>query len=94
MNVVPIRVRSWVKGSDDDVRSGLLGYVSVFYSDVILDGLTVRRTADGRLTLSYPQRRDGQGRRHPIVRPIDDAARRRIERAVFGEATVAEGVAW
>ena len=89
-----IKVRSWVKGSDDDIRSGLLGFISLFYGDIVLDGLTVRRTADGRLTISYPQRRDGKGRRHPIVRPVDDAARLRIERAIFGEATVAEGVAW
>lgn len=89
-----IRIRSWVRGSDDDIRSGLLGYVSVFYGDLILDGLTVRRTADGRLTLSFPERRDRQGRRHPYVRPLDDDARRRIERAVFAEGTVAEGVEW
>jgi len=89
-----IKIRSWVKSSDDDVRAGLLGYISVFYGDLILDGLTVRRTADGRLAISFPARQDRQGRRHPYVRPVDDAARLRIERAIFGESTVAEGVAW
>lgn len=89
-----IRIRSWVRGSDEDIRSGLLGYLSIFYGDVILDGVTVRRTADGRFTLSYPERRDARGHRHPYIRPIDDDARQRIERAVFGEATVAEGVEW
>lgn len=89
-----IRIRSWVRGTDDDARGGLLGYISVFYGNLILDGLTVRRTADGRLTVSFPERRDRQGRRHPYVRPVDDAARLRIERAIFGEAKVAEGVAW
>ena len=90
----PIRVRTWVRGSDEDIRSGLLGYLSIFYGDLVLDGLTVRRTADGRLTLSFPERRDARGRRHPYFRPLDDDARQRIEQAVFGEATVAEGVTW
>lgn len=94
MTPAPISLRSWIAGSDDDVRGGLLGYVSIIFGDVVIDGLTVRRTAGGRLTLSFPERRDRQGRRHPYVRPVDDDARRRIERAIFGEATVAEGVEW
>ena len=92
MSSPDIRLRSWVRGSDADVRSGLLGYVSIVYGDVVLDGLTIRRTAAGKLTISYPQRRDGQGQRHPLIRPVDDAARLRIEKAVFGAATVAEEV--
>jgi DNA-binding cell septation regulator SpoVG len=87
-----IRVRTWVRGSDSDIRSGLLGYVSVFYGDLVLDGITVRRTSEGRMTLSFPQRRDGRGRSHPLFRPVDDAARLRIERAIFDAATVAEQV--
>ncbi|HIE70682.1 MAG TPA: hypothetical protein EYP98_11155 [Planctomycetes bacterium] len=87
-----IRLRSWVRGNDGDVRSGLLGFVSVFYGDLVLDGLTVRRTAEGHLTLSYPQRRDNQGRRHPLIRPVDETARLRIERAIFDAATVADEV--
>jgi len=87
-----LRVRSWAKGSDDDIRRGLLGFVSVNYGDLVLDGITVRRTAEGRLTLSFPQRRDGRGRSHPLFRPIDDAARLRIEKAIFDAATLAEQV--
>ena len=86
-----IRLRTWVRGSDKDIRSGLLGFVSVFYGDLVLDGITVRRTAEGRLTLSFPQRRDGRGRSHPLFRPIDDAARVRIEKAIFDAATIAQG---
>ena len=82
-----IRLRTWVRGSDKDIRGGLLGFVSVFYGDLVLDGITVRRTADGRLTLSFPQRRDGRGRSHPLFRPVDDAARLRLEKAIFDAAT-------
>jgi len=86
-----IRIRSWVRGSDADIRTGLLGFVSVYYGDVVLDGLTVRQTADGRLTLSFPERRDRRGGRHPYIRPVDDAARQRIEKAILSEAATREG---
>ena len=88
---VDIRIRTWVRGNADDVRSGLLGYLSIFYGDLVID-VTVRRTAEGRLALSFPERRDKHGRRHSVVRPIDDAARREIEAAVFGQATLASEV--
>lgn len=89
MEAPDIRIRTWIRGTDDDQRSGLLGYLSIFYGAVVIDGITVRRTVEGRIALSFPERRDGQGRRHPVVRPIDDAARRAIEAAVFGQATLA-----
>jgi DNA-binding cell septation regulator SpoVG len=84
-----IRIRTWVRGTADDERDGLLGYLSVFYGSLVIDGVTLRRTAGGRLALSFPERRDGKGRRHPIVRPVDDHARKAIEAAVFGAATLA-----
>lgn len=89
-----IRIRTWTRASEADSPTGLLGYLSLVCGPWILDGITVRRTADGRMTLSFPERRDGQGRRHPFIRPADDAARQAIEKAVFGAATVAEGVEW
>lgn len=68
----------------DAVESGLLGWVGVELNDTLqLDGLTLRRTLDGRLTLSYPARRDTLGKRHSYVRPLNDTTRRHIERQVF-----------
>jgi DNA-binding cell septation regulator SpoVG len=78
-----LRVRSFVRASEDDVRAGLLGYVSASYGTLLLDGITVRRTGDGRVVLSFPARTDGAGRRHPIVRPIDEEARQQIEREIL-----------
>jgi hypothetical protein len=78
-----IRIRSWVRGTADEERSGLLGYLSIFYGDLVLDGITLRRTADGNLTLSFPARTDRSGNRHAYFRPVDDAARRRIEREIL-----------
>ena len=62
-----LRIRSWVRGTDQDARDGLLGYLSLDYGPLILDSLTVRRTTEGRITLSFPERRDRTGRRHPIA---------------------------
>ena len=80
-----VRIRSWVKASDAEVRTGLLGYISVCIAGFVIDGITVRRTVGGRLTLSYPARTDRSGRRHAIVRPADDEARRAIEAKILGE---------
>ena len=80
-----VRVRSWVRGTDEEVCSGLLGYLSVIYHDLVLDGITLRQTADRRFTLSFPARTDRAGRRHAYVRPADDAARIAIEREILAQ---------
>jgi DNA-binding cell septation regulator SpoVG len=65
-------------------QTGLLGWISVTIDNRLrLDGVTLRRTADGRLTLSFPAKRDGTGRKHSYVRPIDDRTRIEIEQQVF-----------
>ena len=48
-----------------------------------LEGVTLRRTLDGRFALSFPARRDRQGRPHAIVRPLDKHALREVEAQVF-----------
>ena len=78
--------------SPGQVRTGLLGYVScVLAGRVVLDGITLRRTAAGRLTLSFPERRDRSGKRHALIRPLDSDARHEIERQVLGKLR-AQGV--
>ena len=82
----PLRVSGvrMIAASPDDVESGLLGWLEVELNDTLqLDGLTLRRTSDGRLTISYPARTDSRGRRHSYARPLDDHARRDIERQVL-----------
>jgi len=67
-----------------DLAAGLIGYLRFRVAGVLLvDGVTVRSTVDGRLTLCWPERRDGSGRRHAIVRPADLSARRAIEAEVM-----------
>ena len=77
----------------DDVDAGLLGWVSCTLNESLrLDGIALRRSADRRLVLSFPSRRDRAGREHPIIRPLDDTARLEIEHQVFGALGLEEGV--
>ena len=70
--------------SPAQVQAGLLGFVGcTLNSSLRLDGIALRRTADGRVALSFPARRDASGRQHFYVRPLDDRARREIEHHVF-----------
>ena len=82
----------FITASSGERSGGLIGWVSFKLNDHIrLDGVAVRRTADGRLALSFPARRDGAGRQHFYVRPLDDQARRDIERQVFAALGFEEG---
>lgn len=82
-SAVEPKLLSWACGAQSDLRKGLLGYLAVEYGDLVLDGITLRRTAQGRITLSFPARTDSSGRRHAYVRPVDDQARQTIENAIL-----------
>jgi DNA-binding cell septation regulator SpoVG len=70
-------------GSRSDADRGLLGYISCVIDDrLYLDGITLRKTAAGRLALSFPERRTASGA-YPYMRPVDAPARRDIEQAIF-----------
>jgi len=74
----------FVAAPREEVKRGLLGWVSLVLNDAVqLDGLTLRRTLEGRLTLSFPARRDAAGCQHAFVRPLDNASRCEIEAQVF-----------
>jgi len=78
-----VRLRSWVRASDEDKRAGLLGFISVEYGTLILDGIVLRRTASGRLALSFPARTDRSGRRHSYIRPAAEILWQLGEREEF-----------
>ena len=73
-------VAHFTPASPSEQHTGLLGYVRLRYGDLVLDGLTLRRTAAGRLTVSYPARRDRQGGRHAYFQPADEEKRAEFER--------------
>ena len=64
---------------------GLLGWVSFRCGPLRLTGVAVRRTASGRIKLSYPVSRDPSGWTRCVVAPVDADARRHIEAAVLTE---------
>ena len=68
----------------DAAKDGLLGWIRCRLNRRLqLDGITLRRTLDGRPTLSFPAKTDAAGNRRYYLRPMDDATRTEIERQVF-----------
>ncbi len=75
---------AFVSAGPKNAAEGLLGWITCVVNDtLVLDGLTLRKTRDGRLTLSYPARRDAEGKQHFILRPIDDGARLDLENQIL-----------
>ena len=62
---------------------GMLAWLRVRIGDIVVDGLSLRESPGGALALSYPERSDTAHRRHAVVRPADDEARRAIEAQVL-----------
>ena len=81
-DALPVSNVRFVAAAEADRAAGLLGWARCRYGDLVLDGIAVRRTLDGRYVLTFPSKKV-RGREWPYVRPIDDAARTAIERAVL-----------
>ena len=80
----PITHVTFVRASRRHEREGLLGWVKCVVADtLVLDGIALRRTLAGRLSITFPEREDGAGRRHSYIHPVDRAAAQQIERAIF-----------
>ena len=74
----------FIQASAELRRSGLLGWLAVTLNGALqIDGLTLRRTREGVLTVAYPRRRDRNGVEHSVVKPVSDDARRRIEAEIL-----------
>ncbi len=79
-----IRDAAFTPATRGDETRGLLGFLSFRLGEGLrVDGVALRRTSDGRMTLSWPARRDRQGRDHAYIRPIDDVTRRTIEAEIL-----------
>ena len=88
INITDIEVAA---ASRADVEEGLLGYVTCTINGALrIERLVLRRTATGRLTLSFPARRTERGRQQFYLRPVSDAARREIEAQIFAAIGAAE----
>ena len=68
----------------DGIRTGLIGWIACILNDRIqLDGITLRKTQGGLMTLSFPARQDRAGNQHFYVQPLDTTTCREIETQVF-----------
>jgi len=74
----------FIQGSTDQRAEGLLGWVSFrLIGCMQMNSVALRRTRDGRLTLSFPARKDGAGLLHHYYKPLDRETQLEIERQVF-----------
>jgi hypothetical protein len=69
-------------------ETGILGWITVQLDSAQVDGVTLRRTREGELTLSFPERRDRTGHRYPTVRPLGRAERHEIEAPLLARLRV------
>lgn len=59
---------AFTPGTAQDLREGLVGYITLTFADLLLlDGLVLRKTTAGTYALSYPSRSDSQGRNTPTT---------------------------
>jgi hypothetical protein len=70
-------------GSRADRITGLLGFVRLQYGELLLDGLTLRRTLDGRLVLAFPRPSRRVGLARQLVGPAGPDVRQQIEAEVI-----------
>lgn len=67
-----------------EIEEGLLGWARLTLNGVLrLDGIAVRRTLGGHVTISFPARRDRAGRVHKLMRPVNAEVGREIEHQVL-----------
>ena len=65
-------------------NSGLLGWISATLNRSLqIDGITLRRTIDGRHVVSFPFHQGAGGHQQFHLRLVNDAARRDIEHQIL-----------
>ncbi len=80
------------RGSARDKERGLVGYIRFLLNGWLqLDGLTLRRRAEGGHAISYPLRKRCGDQEHHVVYPIDERARGRLD-ALLLEALQRKGL--
>jgi DNA-binding cell septation regulator SpoVG len=70
--------------SERDADTGLLAFLALELDGLMhIDGVALRLTEDGQLSLSFPTRTSRRGTKHALLRPVNSAARAAIERTIF-----------
>jgi len=80
---IKVMIVTFTSAAVHELARGLVGWVSIQIGLLLVDGIAVRRSQNGRLYLAFPSPTDRRGRRREVVRPLDTHARRVIEAAVL-----------
>ncbi len=93
MSAPRISIAAFVTAPPRERARGLLGWLTIEVEELLLlDSIALRQSRGGRMVLSFPAPRDQHGQRMARIRPVNDAARRAIEDAVFEALGSVEGV--
>lgn len=83
---IEVRVRC-VSVPESLRRTGIHCFAQIVIEETLyVDGLAVRKTERGDYVVTWPERRDGLGRPHAVVRLLDPETRTNVEHAVLVEA--------
>lgn len=75
---------SLVAANPAEREKGLLGYLAITVNGRLrIEGLALRRTMTGRISVSFPEKRDSSGRPIHLVRPLDADTQRSLERQIL-----------
>jgi hypothetical protein len=66
--------------TETDQLGGLLGWVAADIGEFRFDGLTVRRTAEGKTRIFFPEKKLHGGQRVALARPLSKGAARGVEK--------------
>ena len=84
MSTITLHEFRFVPADADHMKTGLMGWVSFALNNALrIEGVTLRRTAGGRLALSFPVKVSRDGKKHSLISPLSDEARQDIEQQVF-----------
>jgi DNA-binding cell septation regulator SpoVG len=68
----------------ENSSGGLVAWVSIIVAGIVkLDNIAIRRSLEGSLFLTYPNKLRANGSKHSYFNPVSTAASKIVERAVF-----------
>ncbi|MCB9508509.1 MAG: hypothetical protein H6697_12705 [Myxococcales bacterium] len=92
MTTPPIDV-DFVPADAKHRAQGLLGWAKLSSGALVVDGVTLRRTLDQRLVVTWPRRTAQDGRRYPVAAATNTTTLLAVEAAVVAAWRQIEGAA-
>ena len=90
---VSVSALRFTAATQEENESGLLGWIALRLNGVFdLDGLALRRTRSGQLTVSFPARKDRFGQKHFYFSPADRDTHREIEEEILRALGIEVGI--